>query len=396
MKTALTALFIFSCFLTFSQRSVNKGKIYFSDKTLDGYISILSSEATPQGFLFSDKPNGNFIPASGNITRVEFDNGLIYEPFMIKISVLTNDYLTRRLVDYEKNIFKGVRFLQNLVSGNFSLYLLRDEYGFQHFFYKAGYQKEVTYLQNNSYVDEQGMFFQDNAYRNQIGFLFKTQNCSVNESRINNVPYDITSLPALFKRLNACGGGNSTDNFKKQSKSLFLPGIIAGMMAKRVEPDHNSPGWQRQIVPAAGVYFLFEPGQGRKGMGFGADVVFNSFKSESGYRTATTSYAGFKGFYEYTGLELTPFLRFYMSGTKVRTYISAGANISLALNSSYYLKDAGNTTYQFKSDNKNFCPVGALGTTWKRFCGELNIGTSLGLLSGANYYGLLLRYSILK
>jgi hypothetical protein len=334
-KFFCTLVLVLTCFGALAQDYTLKGKIVYNDKTLTGFIKTQGSEQTPQKFSFSESQTGPFVQVPDNVVRIEFDNGDVFQPAFVSISIVNVGYLQRSRASYEAEKFGGIKFLQQLLSGSYPLYVYTDFYGYPHFFYKSPGDTAVTYLRNHPYVDEKSNYVTDIAFNNQIGFLTQKNNCKIAEADINRLEYELSSMRKIFSRLNTCVGSDVKDSYTLQNKTKLLPGVMAGLSFEHVEPPGvETNSWDQPPGIVLGANVFFSSGGNKKGYGFGLDLFYTSIKREGDSmqffnRPGISSVRISNSF-----ITLRPYFKLDIGGEKLRPYMTVGF-FNLAYNISH-------------------------------------------------------------
>jgi hypothetical protein len=390
MKTKLLLSVALLCIvqLLFAQDESRKGKIYTTGKTYEGYISAPAFEETPQQFSIRATATDKLVTPEEEVLKVVMDNGITYEKFLVKLALPTAAYLDRKKSDYETAI-ESKRFLQLLVSGTTSLYLFSDEYGFQHFFYKSSGDASVTTLVYKPFAEEGGMYIPDFAYRNQLMAL--ATGCSSANIIDTDLAWEVSKMIRAFKKINSCSNASvaTKDHYTSQSKLVMSISALVGGASIYLNLDKNQK-WSRVTAPYFGGSIIFHPKFNRQNFGFGVDIFYMSFDTQS--ETITQSGIDYKFFYQSEMVYARPFIRLYLSDTKVSPIFDLGASIAVAgkgiLSSSY--------PYGGKDPQGlgvNGLPYAAIGINAGRVAAQFNFATAIGGIT-YNYFGLNARYKV--
>jgi hypothetical protein len=394
MRILLIVVFISTSFFSSAQYFKNKGKIVLNDSTLEGFIKTNTVGITPQSFSFSNTEDGTYSPVDAKrIKRIEYDNGIIFEPHFIALISLYKAYIGRVQDDYAIGKEAGSRFLQQLVMGKYSLYLFKDEFDFPHFFYSTYSDTSLIELIYHPYMDDNGKMVDDNAFRNQVSFLFNQETCTLSNADLTTLKYLESSLRNLFLKLSACTGEPNRNNEIRKT-ILFVPEAIISLMAYQTHPGDAMPAenWKNRVVaPAFGLSFSLMDISPKQRPGFGIDLLYLSFKTESD--SGRLMYLGtVKGVYKFSRLLIRPNIRIYPLRNSHKFYTSAGLIMPLNIHSKLdYISRDGTKSYGYAT--QSFSAYVGMGLQKKRFSAVIEYSDNFWAKYKTNYYSLSLRYS---
>jgi hypothetical protein len=308
-----------------SQQDVIKAKIIWDDHhVLDGYVRKNFPVYTPQQFDFSktgDKPFQTI--AANNIKRIELSTGRIFEKYNISIPLINKNYIERKLSDYQKkeNQFNGNLLIEKVITGSLSLYLYIDKYRNEHFFYKEEIDTSLIKIPNITFVNESGIFNQDNTFKNMLKQLVEVKKCSPElNQKIEKLEYDLASMLDAFRDLNACSGTPvDTKSYTNRIREKFEFGIIGGVTSMQSYPIYYSK-WSTR--PTFGVFLQILPSKGYTSCYFNFEAKIQYYRSERTYPAADRELI-------MSSIDLDPCVRIFFHKKSQGFFMKTGANLKL-------------------------------------------------------------------
>jgi hypothetical protein len=377
-KFFCVALLMLTHLVTSAQDYTVKGKIVYSDRTVTGIIKTQASEQTPQQFSFADSAGGKFFPVTGDVKRIEFENGNVYEPASVSIKIINAGYLQRTRASYQVPSVNRELYLQQVISGTYTLYLYNDPYGYHHFFFRHAGETSVTYLVNHPYVDENLKYVVDNSFNNQLSFLLQKNNCKSLEQDIRNLEYEIPSMRKFFLKLNGCVGSEGDDKYTAQSKTKIILSAAAGISIQKINsPGLNPNRWSQHPDPFLGASVFFSPGANKKAYGLGLDVLVSMIKREGDSIRFSYKPGAYHVRMATTTIFLRPYFRFDIGGEKLKPYLSFGFfNMGYNLAAKEEHTDQSGTTEKLHFYGSKFgvtiMPFVGAGLNYKRLSAEVS------------------------
>lgn len=402
MKLMLTFLFSILFFNVFAQTNIIEGKIYTNDnKVVNAYIHLTAYEGTPQEFQYSLDKNSELKTGDfSNVSKVELNNGVVYETYFINVPVISGDYMSRTKFDYEylSNYFKGVAFVEKILTGKVALFQFIDKYQHEHFFYKQSSDTTLEYLRNNTFVNEKGQIEYDNAYKNMISYLL-LQSCQNNtkDDDLNQLNYNVRPIIKAFKQINKCMGSEvSTEQFEQNKKSKLDFGLMGGYLSTGVGTD----GYHRSTQPMFGVYLDITPGKVYKNYRLSFEATYQTYKSNSDSVIYAMSH--YANTLEISAINIASTIRFLLNKTPNSLFLEGGINLDYfsKIKETTQIKDVlfnyVKTYEASKSGVLAYGLIGGAGYDFRRV--SLHLRSSLVFTSdtfkGLNYFGVVAKIKL--
>ena len=294
--------------IVWSQNPASSAKIiHRNGDILLAKVQLPQTEQTPQSFLYQAEGEVKLTTLRGEeIQSIAFENGPLFERFMIDVAVIDEELIRRSAADYtdRRNRFNESVLVEKLVSSAVELYQFIDKYGYPHFFYKKREESELTYLPNQSFKNEQGNLKNDKSYNNLLSYLAVISGCSETVIRsFDDIPYNVKSMIKAFKTINECVGEvvNVSEVLKRKNVQ-FKFGLQAGVTSFTIRKLPSFEGTvSKSLNPTFGIFLDLFP-QGTNKLAFSMALYYQSAhiisKFESSNKTDNKEY-----WYELFGME---------------------------------------------------------------------------------------------
>lgn len=380
-KIILLAIISFISIGLYGQQEINKGKIFTSNGILIGFINTSTYDETPQSFQFSTIEAGPFNSISiADITKVEYENGTLFEKKEVHIKIVSKDYLNRSKEDYiGGDSINGLVMVQRLLSSKLSLFVLRDKHTFLHFFYTEDENSaSLSELIFHPFVTDKSVIKKDAAFKNQLSFLQSKFGCStLNSSAIENGEYEIRSLISIFQKINSCTGTPVVLNYTKKTTKLQVGFEVLGGIQLFI----NNSQTAGKITPIIGGSLSFGNGRNKKSISLFWDLTAMPFNGsittlDGNNKTLET--------YHTVLLQTGPRVRVYVSNTKVLPYFEGSFSFPFSTNLTYTTSKYTNgilVSTEKVTPKRNFLygfgPIG-FGLSYKKSAFSLLCQRSLG------------------
>lgn len=205
--------------------------------TLKGFIDFRNWSSSPAEIRFRPSLDGTtttYTPAQVSEFRMSFNGETVYvtKHVLLDVTRSVTSSVNMAVETPTTELLDSTLFIQQLVTGNYNLYLFRDKYDRKHFLYEApgGEPLELKYIRTMIAGEYGGKLFEDREYQQQLAEIFK-DNAAV-ARRARNVEYYEDRLIALFSEYN---GGNAGVTTRKKNP-VYL-GVAGG-------PSFNSFKWR--------------------------------------------------------------------------------------------------------------------------------------------------------
>ena len=402
MRLLSTIFIMFLVSNLIAQSNFTKAIIYKADNSrLDCFIKNTTYEGTQQVFEYTMEKGGALKTVrSEEISKVEFEDGMILERYFIKFTTMNLPFISRRKANYlaPENNFSGWYMLEKILAGSLNLYLYIDKYEFSHFYYKYTSDSLVQKLEHQVYTTDEGDTIVNNtAFRNDLYFQAVSAGC--NEKllgEINRVEYKQASLIPVFKKINQCMGSTATaSNASYANKSTLRVGVVGGISATNLTMARLNPGlypgfdpklFSSQVSPILGVSVEIVPGKRQKNYIVSVDALYHNYKAETD-SIHPNIYTTTIGYIKFSSLNISPMVRFRLTNKEVTPFIEGGLSIRLILDKEdYYLirtnVDVKKPIFGNKGSSQAF--VGGVGVDLKRF--TIHVRYSLAARKSSTYY----------
>jgi hypothetical protein len=405
MKPFLLHLAFLSLIISgYSQSNFTKAVLFKGDGSkIDCYIKNTTNEETQQLFDYALEKNGKTTVIKANeLSKIEFEDGMVLELHFIRIISMNTSILNRRLANYEarENKVNDLFMVERLIKGPYTLYQFVDKYGFAHFFYKTSADSVIQKLEYKEYVDESANVINKREFRNQILFLATTAGCEKDLSAlIERTEYKLQHMIAVFKKLNACAGTSSeVSNKYIRSGSAMRITVNAGAAVTNLTTQTlNALAYQgltedafsTRISALVGASLEFVPKKRRKNYVASLDVLFHSYSGTTDSLHPTT-YITTIGKFKFSAFSFSPIIRFRIGHKSILPFLEAGVSYRTLSKKEdeYYTRNtiSGATTKSpiFQGKSNSFAALGGAGVEFGRF--SVHARYSFPIQKAGTYY----------
>jgi len=384
---------------TFCQKNYLAGYLILSNgDTITGFIDYRNWENNP-GIVFFAKTPDDDKQGYSPVDIKEF--GVLDEKYFSAVveTELSSDKTTDLDYDAELNIVKETGFLQALVKGDKSLYLLRSKLGKEQYY--IGQDSSYDLLVYKKYLKDQdgkSVIVENRKYIGQLILYLK--DCPSLQQKLQNTTYQQNSLEKLFLSYYDCSH-SEFDFHKKTEKISFDFGVLAGATFSTVSfrsADFDylvNAGFQPSYNFSGGAFLDVVLARNNKKWSICNELIFTSYKFKGVYEdyiheNRYTTYASTLG---YGYLKLNNLLRYSYPLGNFFLFLNAGLSNGFAI---FEQNETIVTSVLFEqerveekkalNDSRNYEVgfLGGLGARFKRFSCEARYeyGTGMSAYSG--------------
>jgi len=386
-------------YTSFSQKNYLPGYLISSNgDTMTGYIDYRNWERNP-GIVFFKKSLNEDKQGYSPVDIKEF--GVLDEMYISAVveTELSSDKTNDLNYDAELNIVKETGFLQALVKGDKSLYLLRSQLGKEQYY--IGQDSSYDLLVYKKYLkdqDEKSVIVENKKYIGQLTLYLK--DCPTIRQKLTNTKYQQNSLESIFLFYYECTK-RGFDFHKKTEKVILEFGVLAGasystLKFRSADFDYLvNADYQPSYNFSGGVFLEVILSRNNRKWSICNELIFTSFKFTGEYEDYVheNRYTVYSSTLGYAYLKLNNLLRYKFPVGKMFLYANAGLSNGFAIIEKNELIVKSKLFEQERIEEKKTLNdsrryevgfLGGIGGNYKRFSCELRYeyGTGMSTYSG--------------